>query len=69
MSARQPQAARSHAAAAAASLLVLAALPLGAAQMVSPLAGQGKPNLDTTDIYFSMYLDRLIAGKLLRESG
>ncbi|PSC67447.1 ligand-gated ion channel isoform A [Micractinium conductrix] len=47
-------------AAAAAAAAVLFVLPLAAAQMVSPLQGQGKPLLETQDIWFNAYLDRLI---------
>lgn len=30
--------------------------------MVSPLAGQGTPQLETTDVWISVYLDRLLKG-------
>lgn len=41
--------------------VLLAASP-AAAQMISPLAGQGEPPNSTTDIFISVYLDRLLAG-------
>lgn len=50
------------AAAVAAAAVAVACLPGAAAQQVSPLEGQGKPNNSTTTVWFSMYLDRLISG-------
>lgn len=50
-------------------LLLLAALmgggprpPRAAAQMVSPLQGQGSPRPETRDVFVSVYLDRLLRG-------
>ena len=47
----------------AAVAAVLVFLPLAAAQMVSPLQGQGRPNNSTRDVFFSMHLDRLLDGE------
>ncbi|KAI7836530.1 hypothetical protein COHA_009630 [Chlorella ohadii] len=45
---------------AVAVLLLAAAVPPAAAQMLSPLAGQNSPNLNTTEVFMSVYLDRLL---------
>lgn len=40
-------------------------------QQLSPLAGQGVPNLETTEVHFSAFLDRLLevdAAKYMHES-
>jgi len=37
--------------------------PLAAAQMTTPLAGQGTPGPNTTEVFISVYLDRLLAGE------
>jgi len=47
---------------AVAVLLLAAAVPPAAAQMLSPLAGQNSPNLNTTEVFMSVYLDRLLEG-------
>lgn len=48
----------------AALLVLLAAVaPPAAAQQISPLAGQGQPDNATTEIFMSVYLDRLLAGE------
>ncbi|PRW32538.1 ligand-gated ion channel [Chlorella sorokiniana] len=41
-------------------LLLAAAPPPAAAQMISPLAGQNSPGLNTTEVFMSVYLDRLL---------
>ena len=46
----------------AAAAALLAAAPPTAAQMTSPLAGQNKPGLNTTEVFMSVYLDRLLEG-------
>ena len=48
--------------AAATVLLLAAAPPPAAAQMISPLAGQNSPGLNTTEVFMSAYLDRLLEG-------
>ncbi|KAL4855826.1 Pyrophosphate-energized vacuolar membrane proton pump [Chlorella vulgaris] len=44
----------------AATVTAILLLTSAAAQMESPLKGQGMPSNDTTDVYMSVYLDRLI---------
>lgn len=47
------------------ALLLLLAMSLagsGSGQQVSPLQGQGTPRPETTEVFVSMYLDRLLNG-------
>lgn len=46
----------------AVAAVLLLAPPPTAAQMISPLAGQNAPGLNTTEIFVSAYLDRLLEG-------
>ncbi len=43
-------------------LLAAAPPPPAAGQMLSPLAGQNSPGLNTTEVFVSVYLDRLLEG-------
>lgn len=62
---------RPAAAAAAALVAALAAclLPPAQAQMTTPLQGSGSPGPNTTDVYLSVYLDRLLNGACERKGG
>lgn len=61
---RQPAAATAARSAAALALALAACclLPPAHAQMSTPLMGSGSPGPNTTDVYLSIYLDRLLNG-------
>lgn len=62
MAARHAAAAAAAAATALSCLLLLPASTLG--QMETPLKGQGSPGMNTTEVFLSVYLDRLLEGEV-----